>query len=177
MVIVHICLSDCIDDFSLLDNASVDQKLAQLTMADSAAAPATPSSANSSPTPRGRLTRGRSRLRSSQSLGKSKMPLLFVEEGSLILTFLVIVDLTFATDDRGGAEDSAVYEMQDKLVAVWDALQINTHTRINFMRKYSSEAYSIEMARAVDLWAETAVYALILVEVTRCLKKLQVRTC
>lgn len=75
-----------------------------------------------------------------------------------------------ADEDR-----SAAHEMQDKLRAVWDCLQVPTHTRISFMRKYSSEAYSAEMARAIDLWAEGALFVLVLLELTRCLKKVRVR--
>lgn len=62
--------------------------------------------------------------------------------------------------------------MQDKLLAVWDCLQIPTLTRIGFMRKYSSEAYSVEMSRAVDMWAESAVFVVLLQELGKCAKKI-----
>jgi hypothetical protein len=65
--------------------------------------------------------------------------------------------------------------MQDKLLAIWDCLQIPTLTRISFMRKYSSEAYSVEMGRAVDMWGEATVFVLFLLELAKCIKKVKVR--
>jgi hypothetical protein len=72
------------------------------------------------------------------------------------------------------SSDEAVYEMHDKLLVIWDCLQIPTLTRISFMRKYSSEAYSVEMGRAVDMWGEATVFVLFLLELAKCLRKVKV---
>jgi len=44
--------------------------------------------------------------------------------------------------------------------------------RLTFMRKYCSATYAPEMARAIDMWAEAAVYVCARLEVLKLLKKL-----
>lgn len=65
-------------------------------------------------------------------------------------------------------------DMQNKLLACWEALSAPMHDRLNFMDKYSSFAYAAEMSRAVDMWSEVAVLATFLVEVVSLNKKLEV---
>jgi hypothetical protein len=48
--------------------------------------------------------------------------------------------------------------------------------RFGFMHKYSADEYSMEMGRAVDMWAECAVLVLCVVEVNKLLGKLKVGT-
>ena len=43
---------------------------------------------------------------------------------------------------------------------MWEALCIPTHLRLVFMRKYSTEAYSGALSKAVDHWSEVAVFAI-----------------
>ncbi len=61
------------------DDSSVNSHLEQLNITDRPLSPA--SVGSTSPTPRSRLTRGRSRIRSSQSFGKAKQSLLVFDEG------------------------------------------------------------------------------------------------
>jgi hypothetical protein len=46
--------------------------------------------------------------------------------------------------------------------------------RFGFMHKYSADEYSMEMGRAVDMWAECAVLVLCVAEVNKLLGKLKV---
>jgi hypothetical protein len=46
--------------------------------------------------------------------------------------------------------------------------------RCGFMHKYSADEYSMEMGRAVDMWAECAVLVLCVAEVNKLLGKLKV---
>ena len=80
-------------------------------------------------------------------------------------------------DDQVVDTDNAVYDMQDKLLAIWDNLQVPTMSRIEFMKKYSTEAYSIEMGKAIDMWGEAAVIVMVLCELTSLLKKVKVSFC
>ena len=43
------------------------------------------------------------------------------------------------------------------------------------MRKYSTDEYSMEMGRAVDMWGEVAVYVLAVVELMKLFNKIKVR--
>jgi hypothetical protein len=47
--------------------------------------------------------------------------------------------------------------------------------RFGFMHKYSADGYSMEMGRAVDMWAECAVLVLCVAEVNKLLGKLKVK--
>jgi len=46
----------------------------------------------------------------------------------------------------------------DKLQEIWNCLDISFIDRVDFMRKYSTLAYSSEFPKAVELWGEIAVY-------------------
>lgn len=74
-------------------------------------------------------------------------------------------------------EEEIIYDMQTKLVQTWDLLQVPALQRLSFMRKYCSPTYAAEMARAVDMWAEAAVYVSTRVEVLKLLKKLSAGFC
>jgi hypothetical protein len=65
-------------------------------------------------------------------------------------------------------------DMQNKLLACWEALSAPMHDRLNFMDKYSSFAYAAEMSRAVDIWSEVAVLVTLLSEALSLHKKLEV---
>lgn len=63
---------------------------------------------------------------------------------------------------------------QEKIVAAWDTLLVPASARLAFMRKYSTEEFSMEMTRAVDLWAEAAVYTLAISEIVKLITKIKV---
>lgn len=46
--------------------------------------------------------------------------------------------------------------------------------RFGFMRKYSTDEYSMEMGRAVDMWSETALLVLAVAELNKLLNKIKV---
>ena len=46
--------------------------------------------------------------------------------------------------------------------------------RFGFMRKYSTDEYSMEMGRAVDIWSESAVYVVAVLELNRLMAKIKV---
>jgi hypothetical protein len=72
------------------------------------------------------------------------------------------------TSSGGGEVD-----IQDKLLQVWDVLQIPSEGRLLFMQKYSEAAYSLEFARATDMWGEAAVLVLGRLVVARMIEKLK----
>lgn len=43
------------------------------------------------------------------------------------------------------------------------------------MKKYSTDEYSMEMGRAVDMWSECAVLVVCIVELMKVLNKIKVR--
>jgi hypothetical protein len=47
--------------------------------------------------------------------------------------------------------------------------------RFGFMHKYSTDEYSMEMGRAVDMWSEAALLVLCIVELNKILGKVKVR--
>jgi hypothetical protein len=53
-------------------------------------------------------------------------------------------------------------------------IQMPAAQRFGFMHKYSADEYSMEMGRAVDMWAECAVLVLCVAEVNKLLSKLKV---
>jgi hypothetical protein len=53
-------------------------------------------------------------------------------------------------------------------------IQMPAAQRFGFMHKYSADEYSMEMGRAVDMWAECAVLVLCVAEVNKLLGKLKV---
>lgn len=64
--------------------------------------------------------------------------------------------------------------MQDKLVSAWDTLQMPAAQRFGFMHKYSTDANSMEMGRAVDMWSECALLVACVAELNRLLNKIKV---
>ena len=58
------------------------------------------------------------------------------------------------------ATEGAEPDFQQKLVCVWDALQMPVLNRLSFMRKYASHQYAAELSRATDMWGEVAVLCL-----------------
>jgi hypothetical protein len=65
-------------------------------------------------------------------------------------------------------------DIQSKLIAVWDLLQISSQERLNFMAKYSSNVYAAEMGMAVDLWAAIATEFTFIFELHTLFKKAHV---
>lgn len=59
---------------------------------------------------------------------------------------------------HGGANNNEEHDMQAKLVATWQTIELSSHKRLSFMQKYSTDMYSVELGRATDLWAEAAVF-------------------
>jgi hypothetical protein len=53
-------------------------------------------------------------------------------------------------------------------------IQMPAAQRFGFMHKYSADECSMEMGRAVDMWAECAVLVLCVAEVNKLLGKLKV---
>lgn len=105
----------------------------------------------------GRLSRNRSRfrVRSESALQKKKSGLL-------------------DNNDEDKDDYSTEHEIPDKLLAVWECLNAPASARMDFICKYSTEAYSAEMAKSVDLWGAVAAYACIaesMFSVCRKLKK------
>jgi hypothetical protein len=47
--------------------------------------------------------------------------------------------------------------------------------RFGFMHKYSTDEYSMEMGRAVDMWSQAALLVLCIVELNKILGKVKVR--
>lgn len=80
---------------------------------------------------------------------------------------------SFDVEDIPKVTEDMAIDMQSKLVTVWDSLKVNSHDRLNFMMKYSSNVYAIEMNKAVDLWAEVSVYTIILEEIIALFKKIK----
>jgi hypothetical protein len=54
-------------------------------------------------------------------------------------------------------------------------IQMPAAQRFGFMHKYSADEYSMEMGRAVDMWAECAVLVLCVAEINKLLGKLKVK--
>lgn len=48
--------------------------------------------------------------------------------------------------------------------------------RFGFMRKYSTDEYSMEMGRAVDMWSEAALLVVAVAELSKLLSKIKVNT-
>lgn len=46
--------------------------------------------------------------------------------------------------------------------------------RFGFMQKYSGDEYSMEMGRAVDIWAESALLVMSIVEINKLIGKIKV---
>lgn len=67
-------------------------------------------------------------------------------------------------------------DLQEKLTQIWTVLEVPFPMRINFMRKYSTDAYATEMSRAIDIWGEVAVCAAFRKEFLKLFSKHQVRT-
>jgi len=74
-------------------------------------------------------------------------------------------------------EPNAEQGMQDKLLAAWECLQVPASQRFAFMRKYSTDEYCMEMGRAVDLWSESAVYVVAILELTKLTAKIKSGNC
>eukprot|EP00597_Dinobryon_sp_UTEXLB2267_P012120 CAMPEP_0170113234 /NCGR_PEP_ID=MMETSP0020_2-20130122/9737_1 /TAXON_ID=98059 /ORGANISM="Dinobryon sp., Strain UTEXLB2267" /LENGTH=1097 /DNA_ID=CAMNT_0010339491 /DNA_START=44 /DNA_END=3337 /DNA_ORIENTATION=+ len=68
-------------------------------------------------------------------------------------------------------------DIQSKLTVVWDCLLLSATSRIAFMRKYSLMNYCRNMCKAVDMWAETTVFLLALVNLLAIEKKIKEGTC
>jgi len=68
----------------------------------------------------------------------------------------------------------AQLDIQSKLTVVWDCLLLSATSRIAFMRKYSLMNYCRNMCKAVDMWAETTVFLLALVNLLAIEKKIKV---
>ena len=66
-------------------------------------------------------------------------------------------------------------DIQSKLTTVWDSLLLSATSRLAFMRKYSQPTHCRFMCKAVDMWAETTVFLLSLVEMLAVEKKIKVR--
>lgn len=72
-------------------------------------------------------------------------------------------------------DEVADVDMQSKLLATWETLQVTMQDRLFFMDKYSSFAYAAEMSRAVDMWSEVAVFVIAVREMHHLYKKYQVQ--
>eukprot|EP01038_Epipyxis_sp_PR26KG_P010993 gene10993-14767_t len=70
-------------------------------------------------------------------------------------------------------DPSNQYEFQDKILCIWDSLQISSNIRFEFMQKFSTAAYSVEMSHAVDLWGEATVLIIAITESVAFMKKLK----
>lgn len=62
-------------------------------------------------------------------------------------------------------------DMQHKLMAAWEALNVLATDRLTFMLKYSADEYAAEMSRAVDFWSEAATIYVMLVAVLQLRQK------
>lgn len=89
---------------------------------------------------------------------------------------LIDLSLTVLLDDIPRVNDEDDCDLQAKLLAVWENLQLNTQERLNFMAKYSSSVLAAEMSAAIDMWAEVAVYFTFFLEFRSLMNKLQVFT-
>jgi hypothetical protein len=64
--------------------------------------------------------------------------------------------------------------MQDKLILMWDTLQVPAYGRLEFMEKYSSTAYALELNAATDMWSEVATLVLARLQVLQLMYKFKV---
>lgn len=64
--------------------------------------------------------------------------------------------------------------MQAKLQVAWDCIRMPAQSRLAFMRKYSTEGYSIELPKATDMWSEAAVFVIARIETAFMMKKFRV---
>eukprot|EP01039_Chlorochromonas_danica_P008376 gene8376-9232_t len=64
-------------------------------------------------------------------------------------------------------------DLQVKLQATWDSLQMSATHRLAFMAKYSTQVYASEMSRAIDLWADAAVLLIVFKEAVNIRHRMQ----
>ncbi len=86
--------------------------------------------------------------------------------------------LTVNDDHDDLDEDDYVtsYDMQEKLLAVWEMLSVSAFARMEYVCKYSTTAYSTELATAVDMLGAVAVYYVAMEFLYQLYKKLKVRS-
>jgi len=78
-------------------------------------------------------------------------------------------------DPAGGGDGDE--SLQAKLMSVFDVLDVPVFGRLDFMRKYSAHAYATEMPKAIDLWAEVAIFVVIRLEFFKLYKKFSAGFC
>lgn len=116
---------------------------------------------------------------SSKGRSRSRRRLMGAMDGSSIYTSNSSRKRSGATFDDG--LDSILYppltetdlDLQVKLQATWDALQMSATHRLAFMAKYSTQVYASEMSRAIDLWADAAVLLIIFKEAVNIRHRMQ----
>lgn len=66
------------------------------------------------------------------------------------------------------------YDIQSRLLEVWDILQVPSVTRLNFLKKYSTEEFAACLNSAVLHWSVLAVLVIARLQLLRLIKKFQV---
>jgi hypothetical protein len=76
--------------------------------------------------------------------------------------------------DADNDDSNVAYDMQDKLLAVWEMLSTSAMSRMEYICKYSTSAYSTELTRAIDMLAVVAVQYVAINHLFSIHKKLKV---